>query len=97
MKRSSADDSPRHASWLNTESADRRGSTLRATAPPFVPQQQPPHKMRRTETPDTAATAFGEARRLAVFEQALREEEEYQAWRAAELAAEGAPDDEEQA
>ena len=50
--------------------------------------------MRRTEAPQ--AEAFGEARRRA-HEQALREEAEYQAWRAAELAAaEDQPDDEEQ-
>ena len=77
------------------------GSTLRATAPVFVPQQQPPQKMRRTETPQhndpaDATTAFDQARKRA-HEQAVREEEEYQAWRATELAAEGEPDDEEQA
>ena len=50
--------------------------------------------MRRTDAPQ--AQAFGEARRRA-HEQAVREEAEYQAWRAAELAAaDDQPDDEEQ-
>ena len=87
----------------------RASHTLRATAPQFVPQQQPlppppppppppsqnpPQKMRRTDAPQ--AQAFGEARRRA-HEQAVREEAEYQAWRAAELAAaDDQPDDEEQ-
>jgi hypothetical protein len=88
----------------------RASHTLRATAPPFVPRQppppphmsqlqppppsqNPPQKMRRTDAPQ--AQAFGEARRRA-HEQAVREEEEYQAWRAAELAADDQPDDEEQ-
>ena len=71
----------------------RDSHTLRADAPPFVPQQPPPpQKMRRTEAPQEQA--FGEARRRA-HEQAVRDEEEYQAWRLTELADEQ-PDDEEQ-
>ena len=62
--------------------------------PPPAAAQNPPQKMRRTEAPQ--GQAFGEARRRA-HEQAVREEEEYQAWRAAELAtADDQPDDEEQ-
>ena len=99
MKRSADDVGASSAS----APASQASLTLRATAPAFVPQQQqqppapqqnPPQKMRRTEAPQ--AEAFGEARRRA-HEQALREEAEYQAWRAAELAAaEDQPDDEEQ-
>ena len=62
--------------------------------PPPPAAHNPPQKMRRTEAPQ--GQAFGEARRRA-HEQAVREEEEYQAWRAAELAtADDQPDDEEQ-
>ena len=103
MKRSADDVGASSASAPPSQASH----TLRATAPAFVPQQQqqqprpppapqqnPPQKMRRTEAPQ--AEAFGEARRRA-HEQALREEAEYQAWRAAELAAaEDQPDDEEQ-
>jgi len=101
MKRSADDVGASSASTPPSQASH----TLRATAPAFVPQQQqprpppapqqnPPQKMRRTEAPQ--AEAFGEARRRA-HEQALREEAEYQAWRAAELAAaEDQPDDEEQ-
>ena len=101
MKRSADDVSASSASAPPAQASH----TLRATAPEFVPQQQqprpprapqqnPPQKMRRTEAPQ--AEAFGEARRRA-HEQALREEAEYQAWRATELAAaEDQPDDDEQ-
>ena len=85
----------RSASSASEAEPPQGSHKLRTTAPPFVPQQlQPPQKMRRLAEA-TKDEAFGEARRRA-HEQALRDEEEYQAWKAAELAADSQPDDEEQ-